>query len=77
MQYLAKRKCFHPEAVKRFRIGYANRTLGYRVPATTVAGQELKRRLQGLGILRDSGHEHLNGSVIFPICDRHNAPLQM
>ena len=77
MQYLAKRKCFHPEAVKRFRIGYANRTLGYRVPATTVAGQELKRRLQGLGILRDSGHEHLNGSVIFPICDRHNAPVQM
>ena len=77
MQYLAKRKCFHPEAVKRFRIGYANRTLGYRVPATTVAGQELKRHLQGLGILRDSGHEHLNGSVIFPICDRHNAPVQM
>lgn len=77
MQYLAKRKCFHPEAVKRFRIGYANRTLGYRVPATTVAGQTLKARLQTLGILRDSGHEHLNGSVVFPICDRHNAPVQM
>ncbi len=77
MQYLGKRKCFHPEAVKRFRIGFANRTLGYRVPTTTVAGQELKRRLQGLGIMRESGHEHLNGSVIFPICDRHNAPVQM
>lgn len=77
MQYLAKRKCFHPEAVKRFRIGYANRTLGYRVPATTAAGNALKSRLQTLGILRDSGHEHLNGSVIFPICDRNNAPVQM
>ena len=77
MQYLAKRKCFHPEAVKRFRIGYANRTLGYRVPTTTAAGNTLKSRLQKLGILRDSGHEHLNGSVIFPICDRHNAPVQM
>ena len=77
MQYLAKRKCFHPEAVKRFKIGYANRTLGYRVPATTAAGNALKSRLQSLGILRDSGHEHLNGSVVFPICDRHNAPVQM
>jgi len=77
MQYLAKRKCFHPEAVKRFRIGYANRTLGYRVPTTTAAGNTLKSRLQKLGILRDSGHEHLNGSVIFPVCDRHNAPVQM
>lgn len=32
MSYLQKRKCFHPEAVKKFRIGFANRTLGYRVP---------------------------------------------
>jgi len=57
MQYLAKRKCFHPEAVKRFKIGYANRTLGYRVPTTTAAGNTLKSRLQKLGILRDSGHD--------------------
>jgi len=71
MQYLQKRKCFHPEAVKRFRIGYANRTLGYRVPTTTAAGKELKERLQKLGVLRkETGHEHLNGSVVFPICMR-------
>jgi len=71
MQYLQKRKCFHPEAVKRFRIGYANRTLGYRVPTTTAAGRTLKERLQKLGILRkETGHEHLNGSVVFPITDR-------
>jgi len=68
MQYLARRKCFHPEAVKRFKIGYANRTLGYRVPTTTAAGRELKARLQKLGVLRkETGHEHLNGSVVFPI----------
>jgi len=77
MQYLAKRKCFHPEAVKRFRIGYANRTLGYRVPTTTAAGNALKSRLQSLGVMRDSGHEHLNGSVVFPIMDRHGVPVQM
>lgn len=78
MAYLQKRKCFHPEAVKRFRIGYANRTLGYRVPTTTAAGRELKERLQKLGILRkETGHEHLNGSVVFPICDRHAVPVQL
>lgn len=74
MTYLQKRKCFHPEAVKRFKIGYANRTLGYRVPTTTAAGRGLKARLQKLGVLRkETGHEHLNGSVVFPITDRHHA----
>lgn len=78
MQYLQKRKCFHPEAVKKFKIGYANRTLGYRVPTTTAAGKDLKERLQKLGVLRkETGHEHLNGSVAFPICDRHAVPVQM
>jgi len=67
MAYLQKRCCFHPEAVKAFRIGFANRTLGYRVPATTAEGKKLKAQLQRLGILRGSGHEHLNGSVVVPI----------
>lgn len=77
MKYLQKRKAFHPEAAKRFRIGYANRTLGYRVPATTAAGKELKSQLQKLGILRKSGHEHLSGSVVFPIFDRNGSPVQI
>jgi DNA primase catalytic core len=76
MAYLQKRKCFHPEAVKKFKIGYANRTLGYRVPMTTAAGRQLKARLQKLGILRkESGHEHLNGSVVFPITDRQGGVI--
>jgi DNA primase catalytic core len=69
MKYLEQRKCFHPEAVKLFRLGYANRTLGYRVPSTTAEGKKLKAQLQRIGILRESGHEHLNGSVVFPIFD--------
>ena len=77
MAYLQKRKCFHPEAAKRFQIGYANRTLGYRVPKTTKAGQQLKDQLTKLGIYGRKGHEHLNGSVVFPIFDRHRAPVQM
>jgi DNA primase catalytic core len=71
MTYLRQRSCLHPEAIKTFKLGYANRTLGYRVPATTADGKALKARLQRLGILRESGHEHLSGSVVLPILDRH------
>jgi DNA primase catalytic core len=77
MKYLEQRKCFHPEAVKLFRLGYANRTLGYRVPATTAEGRKLKAQLQRLGILRESGHEHLTGSVVFPILDAQGGIAQM
>jgi DNA primase catalytic core len=77
MKYLEQRKCFHPEAVKLFRLGYANRTLGYRVPATTAEGKKLKAQLQRIGILRESGHEHLTGSVVFPIFDALGNVAQM
>jgi DNA primase catalytic core len=66
--YLEKRGLVHPELVDRFKLGYANRTLGYRLPAMNrKAGQEIRTRLQKLGVLRDSGHEHLNGSLVVPI----------
>ncbi len=66
--YLEKRGLTHPEVIDRFRLGYANRTLGYRLPAMNrKAGQEIRTRLQKLGVLRDSGHEHLNGSLVVPI----------
>jgi DNA primase catalytic core len=68
MQYLQRRNCFHPEAVKLFKIGYANRTLGYRVPPQeTVAGKTMRTQLQRIGIYRESGHEHLSGCVVFPV----------
>ncbi len=66
--YLEKRGLVHPEVIDRFQLGYANRTLGYRLPAMNrKAGQEIRTRLQKLGLLRDSGHEHLNGSLVVPI----------
>jgi DNA primase catalytic core len=77
MTYLRQRCCLHPEAIKTFKLGYANRTLGYRVPATTADGKALKARLQRLGILRESGHEHLTGSVVLPILDRNGRTVGM
>ncbi len=70
MAYLQQRRCFHPEAVKLFKIGYANRTLGYCVPATMTAGRKLKEELTRVGVFRPgSGHEHLNGSVVVPLLE--------
>jgi len=78
MQYLQQRGCFHPEAATRFRIGYANRTLGYRLPPhPTQEGDRLKAQLQKIGILRESGHEHLNGCVIFPITHEQGHVVEM
>ena len=77
MTYLRQRCCLHPEAIKTFKLGDANRTLGYRVPATTADGKALKARLQRLGILRESGHEHLTGSVVLPILDRNGRTVGM
>ena len=66
--YLEKRGLTHPELIDRFRLGYANRTLGYRLPAMNrKAGAEIRGRLQKLGILRETGHEHLSGSLVVPI----------
>jgi DNA primase catalytic core len=68
LKYLEARGLGSLELIERFRLGYANRTLAYRLaPKTYKAGSELRSALQRVGILRDSGHEHLNGSIVVPL----------
>jgi hypothetical protein len=68
LAYLEKRGLVSSEMVDRFQLGYANRTLGLRLPATAwKAGSEIRGRLQKLGVIRDTGHEHFNGSLVIPI----------
>jgi DNA primase len=68
LAYLARRRIDLPEAVTSFRLGYANRTLGYRLPAGNRRdGADLRGRLQSLGVIRESGHEHFNGSLVIPV----------
>ncbi len=69
LRYLESRGLTHPEIVDRFKLGFANRKLGLTLPdKNRKAGADLRGRLQRLGILRaESGHEHMNGSVVFPI----------
>ena len=68
LAYLEKRGLGSMELIERFRLGYANRTLAYRLaPKQYKAGAELRTALQRVGILRDSGHEHFNGSIVIPL----------
>ena len=69
-EYLTSRGLNHPELVDTFKLGYANRTLGYRLPNKThKAGEEVRKQLQTLGILRKTGHEHFNGCLVMPIIE--------
>jgi DNA primase catalytic core len=68
--YLASRGLKNAELVDAFKLGFSNRTLGYRLPPAQVkAGASLRGQLQRLGIYRESGHEHFNGSLVVPIFD--------
>ncbi len=70
LDYLRTRGIAHPDAIERFKLGYANRTLGYGLPGKQwKAGGEIRGRLQKVGIYRESGHEHFNGSLVIPILD--------
>jgi DNA primase len=68
LDYLKRRGIGSEEAIKTFKLGFANRTLGYRLPASTrVEGAAMRRQLQRIGLWRESRHEHFNGSVVIPI----------
>jgi len=65
LAYLAARGIGSMEAIERFRLGYANRTLGLRLPEKTRKdGLTIRTRLEKLGVYRASGHEHFNGSLV-------------
>ena len=68
--YIQSRGLDHPELIERFKLGYANRTLGLRLPdKNRKTGAEIRERLTKLGLYRASGHEHFNGSLVIPILD--------
>jgi hypothetical protein len=69
LDFLRKRGITNPDCIEQFRIGYANRTLGLKLPTKDKkAGREIRSRLEALNLFRpNSGHEHFNGCVVFPI----------
>jgi len=68
LAYLEKRGIGSKEAIGTFKLGFANRTLGYRLPASNrVEGAVIRGALQRIGLYRASGHEHLSGSIVIPV----------
>lgn len=69
--YLASRGLDNDELLDRFQIGFADRTLGLRLPNKNRAeGERLRSRLIQLGLWRESGHEHFNGCIVVPFPDQ-------
>ena len=70
--YLQSRGLAHPEVIEHFRLGFADRTLGLRLPdKRRAAGAHIRARLERLGVYRVSGHEHFTGSLVVPVLDAH------
>ncbi len=68
LDYLTRRGIGAADAIQTFQLGFANRTLGYRLPQKNRAeGEALRGQLQRIGLYRASGHEHFNGSIVIPI----------
>ena len=78
IEYLRARGLDSVELIDRFGLGLANRTLGYRLPHSRLkAGQRVRGRLQELGVLRASGHEHLSGSLVVPLRGESGEVVQL
>jgi DNA primase len=76
LAYLEKRGIRSEEAIKHFRLGFADRTLGLRLPhKNRQTGAAIRERLEKLGVYRESGHEHLNGCLVVPILGPEGAIL--
>jgi DNA primase catalytic core len=76
LAYLEKRGIRSEEAIKTFRLGFADRTLGLRLPQKNrQTGAAIRERLEKLGVYRESGHEHLNGCLVVPILGSDGAIL--
>jgi DNA primase len=70
LAYLQARGIDSMEAMERFHLGFANRTLGLRLPEKNrKEGAAVRARLEKLGLYRASGHEHFNGSLVIPVID--------
>jgi len=78
LAYLKGRGIGSTDAIATFQLGYANRTLGYRLPASNrVEGAALRGQLQRIGLVRASGHEHFSGSLVIPVIDERGVVTEV
>jgi len=68
LDYFAGRGLDSGELLRRFGVGFSDRTLGLRVPhMRTKDGEAMRSRLVETGVYRKTGREHLNGCVTVPV----------
>lgn len=78
LAYVVEKRGLSRAAVEHFKLGLCNRTLGMRLPLKNRAdGERVRTRLQALGVLRETGHEHLRGCVTVPLLDAAGAVVGM
>ncbi|MFN7446776.1 MAG: CHC2 zinc finger domain-containing protein [Pirellula sp.] len=79
LEYLEKRGLVHPELIDKFKIGFVDRSLGLRIPPKqgNKTGSTLRDGLERVGILRETGHEHLRGCVTFPLMNATGQIVQI
>jgi len=68
MEYLRQRGIENPVLLSKFKVGFADRTVGKLLPrGTTVKGETVRGILERYGLYKNTGHELLRGCVVFPI----------
>jgi DNA primase len=78
LDYLQQRSLENPEMIDRFKLGLCNRTLCYRLPEKSrQAGSEIRGKLNQVGILRESGHEHFIGCLIIPVFSEDGSVVEI
>jgi len=76
--WLVGRGCGVTEAVEVFGLGFADRSLGFRIPeANRAEGRQVRGRLKELGVLKSSGHERFRGSLVIPVRDVEGRVVQV
>ncbi len=78
LRYLELRGLVGADILDTFRIGYADGTL-LRIAAggQTKEAAQTKALLRNLGILRETGREHLTGCVVFPLFSYDGVPVSL
>jgi len=78
MDYLRSRKIADEAVLRKFRIGYADRSLGLRIPdKARREGAQLRIRMNKIGLLKENGHEQFFGAVTVPISTEAGAVVGM
>jgi DNA primase len=79
VRHLERRGIWDEESIERFSIGFSDRSLGPLLPhPDSKPGKEVRARLAEVGIYRaDTGREHFNGCVVFPVLGRSGEVLEI